>query len=144
MLQLLGGQEFEGVDFTTDQFRAIQRLYGFVPEKPNKKPPPPVMPELPTDRWEATKVREDHARALEAHKNWQDPRVMMQAGADRNAMRAARHDGLRVMAWLSRHLAPGQDPVKVLIQMANDAGWGDVDPADTDWAEQDEDEEAAE
>lgn len=60
-------------------------------------------------------------------------REFMQAGADRNALRRAEADGLRLVAWLARYVPSGEDPLKTLIQVASDAGF-DVDPEDFDWA----------
>lgn len=64
----------------------------------------------------------------------------MQAGADVNAMRHAEADGLRMVAWLARRCPPGEDPLKVLVQLAIEAGW-DVDPADIEWAQDEAEEE---
>jgi hypothetical protein len=152
MLELLGGASFEGVTFTRGQFQAIQKLYGFTKEPPNKKPPPPVEPTEPvrpkafTPEYAKARAEYDEAMrkyqaAVKAHANWRDPRKFMQVGADRNAMRFARQDGLRIMAWLAKHMMPGADPLKTLVQMASDAGWGDVDPDDLTWAENEQDEQ---
>jgi hypothetical protein len=48
-------------------------------------------------------------------------------------MRAAEHDGLRILAWLARHAEPGEDPLKLVVRMASDVGC-DIDPADESWA----------
>lgn len=58
----------------------------------------------------------------------------MQAGADRNALRHAQADGLRLLAWLARHVEPGQDPLRTLVDLACQAGW-DVDPLEVDWVQ---------
>ena len=64
--------------------------------------------------------------------------TMMQAGADRNAMRHASCDGLRMLAWLAKYVPAGEDPVKTLVQFAVSAGC-DVDPEDIEWStEEDE------
>jgi hypothetical protein len=62
-----------------------------------------------------------------------DPRALLQAGADRNMIRHAEHDGLRLIAWLARHVPAGEDPLKSLVLAAVDAGW-DVSPEDASWA----------
>jgi hypothetical protein len=51
----------------------------------------------------------------------------------RDLMRAAEHDGLRILAWLARHAEPGEDPLKLVVRMASDVGC-DIDPADESWA----------
>jgi hypothetical protein len=62
-----------------------------------------------------------------------------QAGADRNAFRHAEADGLRLLAWLARHVPSGEDPLKTLVRLAADAGC-DVDPADVGWADGEQEE----
>lgn len=65
---------------------------------------------------------------------------LIQAGNDRNLLRHATLDGQRMIAWLARYVEPGEDPVKLLIQMA--AAYGmDVDPEDIDFSEEEEEEE---
>lgn len=143
MIALLGGIRHGGVALSQDEFKAVQRLYGFVPEGPNAKPPPPAAPQREAFRtaydYEAAVGR--YKDALKAHANWKDPQAFMQAGADVNALRHAEADGLRLLAWLARHLQTGDDPVQVLVQMAIDAGW-DVDPSDVTWAQGDDDEQS--
>lgn len=58
----------------------------------------------------------------------------MQAGADRNALRQAACDGMRLLAWLAKYVPPGEDPLKTLVQVTARAGF-DVSPADIDWAD---------
>lgn len=59
--------------------------------------------------------------------------MFIQAGTDRNVMRLAEFDGLRMMAWLAQYVEPGQDPLRTLVQLAIEAGI-DVMPEDVDWA----------
>lgn len=67
--------------------------------------------------------------------------AMMQAGADRNLMRHAEADGVRIVAWLAKAMrgTSGVDPLREVVRLAIDAEW-DVDPADVEWAEGNEDE----
>lgn len=62
--------------------------------------------------------------------------AFMQSGADKNMFRHAEADGLRVIAWLARHLSPGDDPVAVVVRLAGDAGWDTG--ADAEWAAEQE------
>lgn len=55
------------------------------------------------------------------------------AGSDRNLIRHAKCDGLRVIAFMSKFLEPGEDPVKVLARLASNYGF-DVGCDDIDWA----------
>ncbi len=140
MIALLGpGMRHESVLWTRDETAALNKLYGFVPEKPNKRPPRPepevVDPSEPPYKHEDAKRR--HAEAVKRWEAWTDPLPLMQAGADRNMARHAMHDGLRLIAWLAKHVPPGTDPLKTLIQMAALAGW-DVSPEDMTWAEDEE------
>lgn len=139
MIGLLGGTKFESLAITNDQFRAIQRVYGYVPEQPGQRPVPPAPPPpCPADASRQEYVA--HQKAVEAHKKivgecarWQNPQAFMQAGADRNALRSAQADGMRLMAWLAKYTEPGEDPVKVLIRMASASGH-EVDPEEYEWA----------
>lgn len=134
--QLLGGGvSCKSISLTDDEFRAVQRLYGFTPEPTHEKPPPPEPPPADAYSWE----RRNYESDLRAHSKWVDPVVMMQAGADRNALRHAQSDGLRMLAWLARYVDPGEDPVKALIRIASVAGL-DVAPEDYEWATTDPDE----
>jgi len=141
-----GGLRREGVAVSSDEKRALERLYGFVPEKPNTKPEAPPAPrreEFPKE-WPGGR---DYAYAMKAHEaivkalaKWQDPLPMLQGGADINLMRHAEVDGLRLIAWLAKHINSSEDPLKVLIELAANAGW-DVDPQDVDWAQGSEESE---
>lgn len=133
MIQLLGpGATAESVAMSSDEWRAVQRLYGFTPEPPRQRPPPPEPPTRPDFAAEAA-----FKDAVRNHERWTDPRAFMQAGADRNAIRHAACDGLRMLAWIANLVPAGADPLKTLVQLAVDAGY-DVDPADVEWAGEDE------
>lgn len=140
MLALGGDLMHEGVAISTDEKRALERLYGFVPEKPNVKPPAPTAPkreEFPAG-YPGTREYDDAVRRFEqrlaAWQKWEDPRDFMQAGANINLMRRAEVDGLRLVAWLAKFTEPGADPLKAVVQLAYEADW-DVDPQDVDWAQ---------
>ena len=141
MLQLFGKSHYSGsITVTCDQMNRIRKLYGFSPEPPTKKPDPPATPQ-PADfkscaefdrafqKWEV---------AVKALDKWRDPRVLLQAGADRNTWRHAEVDGLRLLAWIAKYTEP--DPLKALVHLACDAGW-DVDLSDVSWANEEEEEE---
>lgn len=140
MGQLLGlGMVSSSVAMTKSEFAAINKLYGYVPEKPNEKPAPPKLPvrgDFETE-WQFTKALEKHKLALENLAKWTDPQPLYQAGADRNAIRHAEADGLRLLAWIAKYVPAGEDPLKTLVQLASESGF-DVEPADTDWANEEE------
>lgn len=138
MLLLGAGTVAGSVALTRDEFAAINRLYGYTAEPATNKPPRPEPPPPGAD-WQK---RQQYEEAVRAWNKWQDPRPHMQAGADRNAIRHAECDGLRMLAWIAKRLSPGEDPVKALVRLAVDAGW-DVDPSDVEWSES-EDEESPE
>jgi len=138
LIQLLGAQTYRDLALTTDQMRAIQKLYGFVPEKPNKKPEAPVKPEradLDT-LWKYEDAMKAYEKAVRSHEKWEDPIKLMQAGADHNALRHAQSDGLRVIAWLAQYVPAGEDPLKHVIQLAAEAGM-DVSCEELEWANSD-------
>ena len=137
MMSLLGvGITHGNVTLTRSEYRAAQRLYGYHDEPAQQRPPePPGPPTRPKYLWDEAERKQAAAHA--AWKAWQDPSPLMQAGADRNMLRQLEADGVRMAAWIARYCEPGEDPLKVLIRMAIDAGL-DVDPADVDWVEGDE------
>jgi hypothetical protein len=137
MMQLLGsGCSHRSVTLGRDEFEAIKKLYGFVPEQPNKKPEPPVAPKREDfdATWKFTDALRNHEQAIQAYANWKDPIAFFQAGADRNALRHAETDGLRLLAYLAKFVPPGEDPLKTLVQFAGAAGV-DTNPEDIDWAD---------
>ena len=140
MMQLLGtGGILENVAFSKSEINSLKKLYGFEAEKPNQKPPPPEAPKREDygSDLDFERAQRDHKVALKAHENWQDPLPLMQAGADRNLFRHVRGDGLRLAAFIAKFCQPGEDPLKVLIRMATDAGYA-VEPEDASWAEEEE------
>lgn len=141
MAALLGRTTFEGVAFTRDQFERLLKFYGFTR----------VDAEVEASRQShanaVKKFEEEYAKADEwKRRNMQrpkdfDPRgiaAFFTAGRDTGCFREARTDGLRVMAFISKYLQPGEDPVKLVIQMASEAGF-DVDPEAYGWATEDDD-----
>jgi hypothetical protein len=140
MIRLLGiGVLADGVAISRDETLAIAKLYGFKPEPPNERPPKPVREPDPagTTDWERRELDTKHMAQVAAWEKWKDPRDLYQAGADRNMLRRAEHDGLRLVAWLARHVPAGEDPLKALVQAAIEAGW-DVAPEDAAWVEEGE------
>lgn len=131
MIALLGGKRQNGVSFTRDQLRSLERLYGF---------------NLTGAGNHAVKYAEErHAEAVEAYQAYMDdpdisdwkkqgrrspepPKTdqisrFIVAGSERNLFRVVQEDGLRVMAFLSKFLEQGQDPVKLLVQIMDGAGF---------------------
>lgn len=136
MMQLLGSHSYQSISLTSDEFRNIQKLYVIEQEKPVKKPEAPVAPkredfDVPYKYQDALR---DHEKAVKVHDNWKSPHALLQAGADHNVMRHASADGLRIVAWLSKYVEAGSDPLKLVVQLASEAGF-DVDPEDLEWSE---------
>lgn len=89
-------------------------------------------------RYGAVAFTRDGFRAMQRIYEFQpvkDTNVLLQAGSDRNVLRHAEADGLRLLAWIARYTETGCDPLKVLIQFAIEAGV-DVDPSDVDYSEE--------
>ncbi len=59
--------------------------------------------------------------------------IFAEDGSNRNAMRRAEVDGLRLLAWIAKYTEEGEDPLGTLVELAHNAGW-DVDPADVNWS----------
>ena len=142
MVELLGSPcSLDGVHLARGEYAAAQRLYGY-----HREPLPPRPPEPPDPGPEphGYRGREAWAKAKPEHDAWErwdssapSLQRFMQDGADLSMMRQLRVDGLRCAAWLARYCEPGEDPLKVLVRLAIDAGM-DVDPADVAWAEDDD------
>ena len=146
-VSVCGGELRRGsVAISRDEYRSLQRMYGFVNESSRPRPEPPAEPkrkDFPADR-DGYRAFDDAMRqyrsAYASWEAWTDPRPFFQAGADVSMLRYAEVDGIRIVAWLARVMrgtAPGADPLKAVVQLAIDAGW-DVDPADVSWAKNDE------
>ena len=134
-----GGMVYQGVHWSRDEVKRLRKLYGYKVERPNEKPAPPLAPKRSEFSYDSDyrSAMRQHEIELENHKTWTDPVELMQAGADHNMTRYAEHDGLRIVAWLSRYTEPGEDPMKALIRLLMDSGI-DMDPGDVTWAMEDD------
>lgn len=144
-LSLLGSGVTSGnVTLTKSEFAAVRKMYGFTAEKPNKKPAPPTEPQKKDfkDEWTYRSALDKHRKAMETWDKWTDPRPIMQVGADRNAVRHAEADGLRIVAYLARYVPAGADPLKTLIQSLAAAGF-DVPYEDVEWADSEDENDVA-
>jgi hypothetical protein len=116
MFQLLvAGLRTGDVRFTHDEETALNKLYGFKKEKPNKKPPKPVLKAVDIKGMDQYAIRraeeqaeKDHVEAVKRWEKWEDPIAFMQAGADRNMVRHAESDGIRLIAWLAKYVPEGR------------------------------------
>lgn len=136
MIQLLGsGPVHGGLAVTKSEYRALQRLYDVIDEPPNEKPPAPPAPKREdfADGYTYDDALRKHELARRAWSEWKDPRDFYQAGADRNLMRHAEADGMRIIAWIARFVPAGDDPLKHVVQAFAALGC-DTDPADNEWA----------
>lgn len=134
-----GGMVYQRVHWSRDEVNRLRELYGYKVERPNEKPAPPSAPKRSEFRsdYDYQSAMRRHETELENHAAWTDPVELMQAGADRNMTRYAEHDGLRIVAWLSRYTEPGEDPMKALIRLLIDSGI-DMYPSDVTWAMEDD------
>jgi len=132
-IAFFGGTYQDGVQFTTDQNKALYNYYGF-DEQIDIDGAQEARDELYkyhqklVAEWEVGK--QEHTRYYEyedRHKKpvWQEPESvlpLLQAGAQVNLMCAVKHDGMRVMAFLSQFLE-NEDPVQLVEQLCIDAGY---------------------
>lgn len=104
-----GGLVHEGLALTNDEVRALRKLY----DEPRK----PLLEEEPSygGRGQSQKLEDFH-----------------QAGADRNLIRNAKLDGLRIVAWLAKYVDKNEDPLAFLVSVMADSGM-DVDHEDIEW-----------
>lgn len=130
-----GGTVHEGVRLSQTEVDRLRELYGYRVEPPHDRPAPPVAPDRSHYECEYDYQREvkKYEDALRVHERWVDPRGFHQVGADRNMIRHAQCDGLRIVAWLSRYVEPGDDPLRSLVGLLSGAGI-DIEPSDVAWA----------
>ena len=76
---------------------------------------------------------DERKEILRIYKIESEENVMMAAGAQRNAYRAATSDGLRIMAWIAKYLEKDEDPLRFIVQLVDKAGF-DVDYEDIEWS----------
>lgn len=138
MVELLGPGAVSGsICFSSGETRHLDRIYEFHPEEGLfKKPTELVLVDIPegADSFQVHQIERENARRTKAWENQKSVEKFMQAGADRNMLRYAEADGLRLIGWLARYCSPGEDPLKVLINIAVQAGL-DVDYEDAEWAD---------
>lgn len=122
------------VAFSYDEYKRLMGLYGYKEEEPTARPEPPQEPKLTGDWSKDRELKENYRKAKEFYDKWQDPVALLKAGMETSLVRNAEIDGLRMVAWLSKYTEPGEDPLKLLIQLARDAGL-DVSVEDLEFAE---------
>lgn len=140
MITLLGGMTFQGVTFTRGQAKALEKFYGYDDQKARRDASDAVKEswKLQTqkvmDRLKDPKLkdwkRNELMKQLKELQNQQSQEetvkgaaAFAEAGGVRNRWRIIQEDGLRVMAMLGRFLEPGQDPVKLVVQLMSEAGY---------------------
>jgi len=139
-VSLLGGHRYEGVTFSRDEFRALERLYEF-----------DLAGEAERARTHTAKAHADAVAQQEAEQAKRDPwsrqpapipppdlagAARWQTGGDsRNLMRHAEADGLRMVAAIARALQPGEDPVRLLLSLMAQAGFDVAE--DPEWCDGD-------
>jgi hypothetical protein len=136
--RLLGSTHKDGVHFTTDQLKALYRVYNFDPDQARE-----IVEEcrkMHDQREEVRRRKHEKERSLSPFKPI--PFVergllrFYSTGADLGVLRMARMDGLRVMALLSKFLEEGEDPVRFVETLLSDAGF---DCMIDEWGDEDED-----
>lgn len=138
-MRFLGpGMRVADLTLSRTELEALKRIYGYVEEPPQERPPPPVFVEPAADAWPSDRRRAEEAyqMAMKDWESWTSAHPLTQAGADRNCVREAKTDGLRLMAWLAKFVPAGTDPLKTLIQIVSQVGW-DVESEDLAWADPD-------
>lgn len=130
-----GGGGMDGVVFTRSEMEYLIKLYGYTitaePETypevaPDPGPEPGTDWKLPAKQRQAQ--RQEWQDAQRKHLDTQPQSVrdrhrIAMAGASRNCLRHAQIDGLRAIGMLARFCEPGQDPLKVLAGLMQDAGF---------------------
>ena len=128
---LLGGHRYEGVTFSRDELRALERLYECDFQRAEQEA-------VAFAAAEHAKRLTEHKEALAKHAKDRylytspperpaapDPAAIarwQRSGGERNVFRHAAADGLRMVAAIARHLQPGEDPVRLLLSLLAQAG----------------------
>ena len=68
---------------------------------------------LSRDEWDAVRRLYGDARS---------DNILSAAIDDRNILRLAADDGLRILAWVARHVPAGSDPLATVVQVFDDNG----------------------
>jgi len=139
MIALLGiGCHFEGVAFTRDQSKRLERFYGFDDQKAraeyeqhSRKASESREQQLQDELKKPNLSKRTHDRlSVELDKIRAGREASAKGAGDfgvagnlRNRLRIVREDGLRVMALLSKYLEPGEDPVKLVLLLLDEAGY---------------------
>lgn len=135
-IKILGSDaNLNGVHFSTDESRYLYALYGYdITRKPKSYPeiPPHPGPEptLQDFRWNYTEHSAAHLEWIAAWKAWnaaQPENVdgvhhFEMTGAKLHCTRFAQRDGLRIMGMIAKFVEPGEDPVKFIAELLQDAG----------------------
>ena len=146
VIKTLGGKQCNGVTFTDDQLRALRRAYGFS-DTHNQSVVEGMRQdhEVRVTAFEKTLLealpykREELERKRPKPFDAEGLTTFLESGDNVNLFRHAERDGLRIMGAISRFLEPGEDPVKLVLRLAVEAGYDvDVDP---EWLEDFEDSE---
>ena len=156
MVHLMGvGATWGSVTLSHGQIKALEKVYGFSPEKDMENMRANLHDVYVREHaaWEAQMefLRTDPRGYRQKYGfNNQPPAEplpakeailqggvdFLRAGAMRNLMRYAERDGLRLMAFLSRYMEAGEDPVKLAAHLCIEAGY-DV-PDVSEWLEEDD------
>jgi len=145
LIALIGGYTWEGVNFTRDQVQSLMRFFSFDPEHTSRR----VESGLVKARDAHSKKKREYDAALAQGMHYaRDPGKFSEekyhegsarffdTGDERDVARCTSHEGLRVMAYLSRFLEPGEDPVRLVARgmaaLGFEAGIDECWPEDDD------------
>lgn len=132
MCRLLGGISFEAVTLSRNQIENLMKLYGCHHEKEKDWPPSTIeVPENPHAYTPYGSKPKMVQKVLGSAAPLAESAMLVSLG------RRAKHDGLRMLAVLSRFCEPGQDPVKLLVQLCIEAGY-DIGTL-SEWAYEEDD-----
>lgn len=138
-IAFFGGNSHGPVTVSNTQFKALAKVYQFTDN----------LSRVETAREEHKKAHAWRVAKYEESKKAWNPEAppketpfdekavlrFLDAGVVRDVFRETERDGIRIMAFLAKFVEPGQDPVKLIVQMASDCGY-DVDPADFEWSQE--------
>ena len=129
VISLLGGRSHSaGVTMTRDQWARLGKFYTYDLSPEGPPTPLPAEPARPAPDADYYK-RQDYEAAMRAWRQAcanhspQGVHKFALAGAERNLDRHVAADGVRLMAFLSRFLEDGQDPVALVAQLLAEAGY---------------------
>jgi len=134
MIKLLDGITFEGTDITNDQYKNLLKYYEY--DLDHSDTMSKLSAKLTDEKYEkeCSEWEEEEAsnniyynvpkqKKPDIENILKETKRFYEAGNIKNIMREASHDGRRIMAFISKFLEKGEDPVKLIAECMSQVGF---------------------